>query len=65
MAAVFDLNTYKCTYLPKTLWRVTDSESRSMRDPITRDHVAENCDRTISDKSGLKQAVEDHFNWSC
>ncbi|KAI0528366.1 hypothetical protein GGR58DRAFT_496221 [Xylaria digitata] len=63
MAAIFDLNTYKCTYLPETLWRVTHSQSQSRQEPFTGDLVASDSDRQISDKLSLKRAVEEHFNW--
>ncbi|KAI1131603.1 hypothetical protein F5Y10DRAFT_261984 [Nemania abortiva] len=63
MAAIFDLSTYQCTYLPNPLWRVTHSQSQSKQDPVTGDLVASDSDRKISDKSSLKQAVEEHFNW--
>nr|CEG03909.1 unnamed protein product [Fusarium acuminatum CS5907] len=63
MADVFDLDAYKCTSLPKTLWRVTHSGSQSHRDPVTKDLVASDRTRTISAKSSLKQAAEGHFDW--
>jgi hypothetical protein len=65
MAGAFDLGAYKCTYLPKTLWMVTHSKSRSRRDLVTGDLVASDSTRAISDKSSLKQAAEKHFDWGC
>lgn len=65
MAAIFDLETYKCTHLPKTLWRVTHFGTQSGQDLDTGDLVASDSDRIISDSLKLKQAVENHFNWRC
>ncbi|KAF2970371.1 hypothetical protein GQX73_g3195 [Xylaria multiplex] len=63
MTAIFDLSTYKCTYPPNPLWRVIHSQSQSRQDPVTKDLVAADSDREISDRLSLKQAAEEHFNW--
>jgi hypothetical protein len=64
MAGTFDLNTYRCTYLPSSLWRVAHPESQARKDPVTGDVVAQDRTRAISDELSLKQAAERHFNWT-
>ncbi len=65
VVAGFDLSAYKCTCLPKTLWRVTHPGSQSRRDVTTGDLVASDSTRAISDKTSLKQAAKEHFDWAC
>ncbi|KAI0113932.1 hypothetical protein GGR51DRAFT_556430 [Nemania sp. FL0031] len=62
--AVNFLSSYKCTDLSrKTLWRVIHPQSQSEEDPANGDLVASDSGREISDKSSLKRAAEDHFDW--
>lgn len=63
MADTFNLEAYRCTYLPGTLWRVIHSNTQSSEDPETRDHVASDSTRMIHDESSLKKAAENHFDW--
>ena len=53
-----NFSVYKCTYLPKMLWKVTHSEIWSRQDPFTWDLST----RIISDESGGKHAVETHID---
>lgn len=57
MAETFDLSAYQCKHLPKFLWRVTHSETRSAG------HVASDSRQTFRDLSDLKAAVSAHVSW--
>ncbi|KAJ8133257.1 hypothetical protein O1611_g361 [Lasiodiplodia mahajangana] len=64
MAVTFDLGTYECDDLPRTLWRVIHPQTQSRQDLVTGDLVARDSDREISDESSLTQVAKEHFNWN-
>ncbi|KAK4182528.1 hypothetical protein QBC35DRAFT_509825 [Podospora australis] len=56
------LDKYRCVDRPKKLWRVTHGNSQSrwhQRDIVAANHLLE-----FSDEACLKDAVENHLNWS-
>ncbi|KAI0851656.1 hypothetical protein F5Y00DRAFT_274569 [Daldinia vernicosa] len=63
MTESWNLNPYKCTHPPKTLWRVIHSGTQSRRCPSTGDLIASDSTRIIRDEPELKQAIEKHINW--
>jgi len=63
MSEPWNLNPYKCTRLPKTLWKVIHSGTQSQQDPFTGDLIASDSTRIIRDESELKQAIEAHIDW--
>lgn len=66
MARALNLDTYTCSPLPNALWRVRHSGTQSLQDSGTGDIVAASASTyAISDRAGLKQAAEDHFDWRC
>lgn len=64
MAGALNLDTYTCSPLPNALWRVTHSGTQSRQDPDTGDIVASARTNTFSNRADLKQATEEHFDWS-
>jgi hypothetical protein len=63
MTEPWNINPYKCTHPPKTLWKVIHSGTQSQRDLFTGDLIASDSTRIIRDESELKQAVEAHIDW--
>ena len=63
MTEPWNLNPYKCTHLPKTLWKVIHCGTQSQTDPFTGDLIASDSTRIFSDSSELKQAIEAHIDW--
>ncbi|KAH0495069.1 hypothetical protein TgHK011_008640 [Trichoderma gracile] len=63
MANDFNLDKFKCPSLPPRFWHVTHQQSQSKIDADTRDLVASDYTREISDESGLGQAAEKHLDW--
>jgi hypothetical protein len=63
MTESWNLNPYKCTHPPKTLWKVIHYGTQSQRDPSIGDLIASDSTRTIRDESELKQAIEEHIDW--
>ena len=63
MTDTFRLEDYK-SVVPRKLWRVIHATSQSRRDEATNDMVAADTTRAISTEWSLKQAAEEHFDWS-
>ncbi|KAL2062302.1 hypothetical protein VTL71DRAFT_6568 [Oculimacula yallundae] len=66
MAEPWNIEHYKCTQPPVTLWRVVHSGTQSHISPRTKYHLASERTRKIENVSQLKVAIEDHIDWgSC
>ncbi|KAH8586109.1 hypothetical protein B0O99DRAFT_84920 [Bisporella sp. PMI_857] len=63
MTEPWNLNHYKCTHPPKTLWKVIHSGTQSQRNSSTGDLIASDSSRRIKDEAELKQATKEHIDW--